>query len=146
MSNTQRVGREAIEEIKTAYMGGRTFGTSHDVRRFIIDRLGLKPEKTGVIKVRDWDRQARLEIQEHNKVSVTNPSAGNGYVRNPNAEAPERMASRKSRRQDTLTRVHNDRIEAEADAAQSDATEIEKVRSRVIATALRLLEDITGDS
>lgn len=142
MSNKQRIGREAIEEIKTAYMGGREFGTSHDVRRFIIDRLGVKPENTSVTKVRSWDRQARLELAEDNKVSVTSPSAGNGFVRNPNAEVDERMAARKSRLKDTTTRVRNDRIEAESDAAQADASEVEKIRARVIGTVLKLIEDV----
>lgn len=138
-----RYGREAINVLKESYKDGRTFANVHEVRDFIIDELGVKPKSLPVGRARNFDRQARLELAEQEKVSVTTPSLLNGFMRNPNAEAEERKVTRKPRNKDTATRVRHDLIEAEADASQPDATELEGLKVTMYEAAHKLLEKLS---
>jgi hypothetical protein len=135
-------GRVAIDELRAAYMAGMTFANRGEIVTYLESALsGFKRSKHAVA-VGDWDRQARLELAEHNKLSITNPVYANGYKRNSTPTVKERRESRAPRRRDTQTRVQNDHIEAEADAAQKNATAAEKAIVPAYEAVEKILEVI----
>lgn len=115
-------GRLAIDELRTAYMAGRSFGRTPEIVDYLESTLAGFKRSKHALSVGAWDRQARLENAEHNKLSTTSPVYANNYTRNSTPTPAQRRESRAPRRKDTATRVHNDHIEAVADAAQKDAT------------------------
>lgn len=140
----QRYGREAIETLKNGLKDGREFVNVFDIRDYLVDQLGAKRSHITVENARNWSRQAILELAKHDKVSVTSPSMANNYLRNPNAFAGERITSRKVRIKDTTTRIKNDLLEAQADAAQPDASEVERLKVAMLDSAKRLLEGLAS--
>lgn len=140
----QTLGREAINVIKDAYRDGSQFEGTFAIRTFLFETLKVKTKSISYESAQNWDRQARLELADHDKVSVTSPFARQPFLRNPNAEAPERMRSRKSRLKDTHTRVRHDHIELKADVAQPDATEVERLQAAALEAAEILLKSVSS--
>lgn len=135
-------GRVAIDELRTAYMAGQSFANHAEIVTYLESALpGFKRAKH-IYSVGDWDRQARLELAEHNKLSITNPVYANGYKRNSTPTPKERRESRAPRRRDTQTRVQNDHIEAVADASQKNATTSEKAITTSYEAVEKILEVI----
>lgn len=107
-------GRDVIEKLKEYYFAGGTFdGPAHMTVHGWLIRQGFKAQYLKLEAVRNWDRQARLELAEHNRIPVANPVVTTGFKRSQDRLTI--MKSRISRLRDTGTRLRNDRIEAEAD-------------------------------
>lgn len=138
---SKRIGREAIELIKQHYSDGEgRFETGYDVMHW------LKAEhriKCGYHQASAWDRQARLERADERQ-STTFPSRRNGYVRQAAPAHGERVISRGIRHKDTRTRLVNDLREARADAAQPDASPLEKAKVALYEAANDLVDSIDG--
>jgi len=133
-------GRAAIDELRTAYMGGQSFANRGEIVTYLESALPRFKRSKHTVAVGDWDRQARLELAEDNKLYVTNPVYANGYKRNSTPSPMERREAVVPRRKDTQTRVHNDSVEAVAIAAQKDATVAEKAIPKVYESVKTMLE------
>jgi len=133
----KRIGREAIEVLKGAYMDGKRLEGPAAVRAFVIMALGVRPKTVRITAATEWDRQARYELADE-RIAITSPVAVNRYLRDPNADEAARREAREARQRDLKTRVTNQRRLAEADADQPDAA-----RSEILlAERLRIAEEI----
>ena len=138
------IGRPAIDVLKNAYRDGYTFPDIYAVRDFVISKLGVKPKSVSWGQAGSWDRQARLENAD-DRYATTSPSPRNGYMRNPNADGPEREDSHKAALKHVATRLENELRVARAGAAQTDATKVEiqrEARLDLIAPLLRHLASL----
>jgi hypothetical protein len=136
----KRIGREAVELLKDYYENGA--GHFDDLYE-IVDWLHAQRIKCTWLQVQGWDRQARLERADKLQ-STTSPSARNGYKRQAAPAHGERVQSRASRLKDSSTRINNDVREAKADAAQPDASAIERARVALLEQAHNLIGAASG--
>lgn len=123
MSKKPRVGRSAINLIKEAFEMGTSMST-FEAQEFL-EAQGIARKFLPYRAVREWKRQAAMEVQKAQTASVANPVQANAYRSNSAPTPLDRATARRIRRKDTATRVHNDKIEAETDATRDDATPTE---------------------
>lgn len=137
-----RVGRRGIELLKDRYNLGTD--ATFDVQAAIdyLNAEGIAKKHLRYGRVRDWLRQAALEVQATGTVSVTNPVLANGYTRSSTPSPAERRVARESRRKDTRTRVVNDGIESSADAKRPDATPAERAIPKLYESMESMLDAI----
>jgi len=134
-----RLGREAIEALKTAYRDGAEFADVYAVRAFVIGELGVKPAFVPVDAARNWDRTARLENADAD-YATTSPSRKNGFKRTPNADGDERSDSHLPALKGLRTRGNNELRIAKANAAQPDAMRVEIQRAARLEIVVPMLE------
>jgi hypothetical protein len=131
-------GRMAITLLKNEYQNGSgRFDNMAAITAFLLKhKIKANPHQAY-----SWDLTARKELADA-KVSTTFPGTKNGFGRLANPTHGERAIPRPQSLKTVQTRLATELRFAKADAAQADATPIEKARVTLVTAAKAILDTV----